>query len=63
MRSILINEAKAMLNLIPHSSFPPVFGSLHGEFIGINKESVTLDDFSRRLKSVKWLESCSPFIY
>ena len=67
MRSILINEAKAMLNLIPHSSFPLFLGVcmepnpiLITQFLGISKESVTLDDFSRRLKPVKWLESCSP---
>ena len=31
------------------------------QFIGFNeKESLTLDNFSKRLMSIKWAESCSP---
>ena len=68
VRSSLINEVKAMLSLIPHSSLPLLFGIcmeedpiLVTQFIGFNeKESLTLDNFSKRLMSIKWGESCSP---
>lgn len=68
VRSSLINEVKAMLSLIPHSSLPLLFGIcmeedpiLVTQFIGFNeKESLTLDNFSKRLMSIKWAESCSP---
>ena len=62
LRSNLINELKAMLNLIPHSTLPLLFGIclepdaiLITQLIGFKKESVS---FSRRLKTIKLSQSC-----
>ena len=62
LRSNLINELKAMLNLIPHSCLPLLFGIrlepdaiLITQFIGFKKERVS---FCRRLKTMKLSQSC-----